>query len=211
MDNLKKRQKQIYMMIKGHIEKNGYPPTVREIAKQVGLKSISTVHGHLVSLEELGYIRRNPSMSRAIEIVQSDAGSNGLSPNISAQEMVHVPVIGRITAGLPIEAIENVEESYPLPLSLVKSKDAYMLEVMGDSMIEAGILDGDLAIVEKRNTALNGEIVVAMLENNEVTVKRFYKEKSRFRLQPENPVYDPIYADRVDILGKVIGIYRDIH
>ncbi|QRN86846.1 transcriptional repressor LexA [Clostridia bacterium] len=210
MTDLTKRQEQIYHMIKRYVSEKGYPPTVREIAKAVGLHSISTVHTHLKNMEALGYIRRNHAMSRAIELVEMD-DSISVAPELLADvQMVNVPLLGRVTAGIPIEAIENIQETYPLPLSLIGSRDAYILEVVGESMIEAGINDGDLAIIEKKNTANNGEIVVAMLPDNEATIKRFYRENKRFRLQPENHTMEPIFADKVDILGKVIGIYRNI-
>ncbi len=212
MMDLTKRQQQIYTMIQQFILENAYPPTVREIAEVVGLNSISTVHRHLKNLESLGCIRRNPAMSRAIEIVDNASfDSHSQHHSWNDMQMVNVPLLGRVTAGIPIEAIENIQETYPLPLSLIGSKDAYILEVVGESMIEAGIHDGDLAIVEKRNTASNGDIVVAMLESNEATIKRFYRENNRYRLQPENSTMEPIYTDHVDILGKVIGLYRNIH
>lgn len=211
MSALSKRQQQILAVIRRYITEHGYPPTVREIAQTVGLNSISTVHTHLRNLESEGMIRRNPSMSRAIEIVEEEPqGSRNLDALLTDTQMVSVPLLGRVTAGQPIEAIENIQETYPLPLSLIGSRDAYILEVSGDSMIEAGIHDGDLAIVEKRNTARDGEIVVAMLDEGEATIKRFYREQGRYRLQPENAFMEPIYAEHVDILGKVIGIYRSI-
>ena len=210
MTDLTKRQEQIYHMIKKYISVKGYPPTVREIAKTVGLNSISTVHTHLKNMETLGYIRRNPAMSRAIELVESEESATVAPQMMMDVQMVNVPLLGRVTAGVPIEAIENIQETYPLPLSLIGSREAYILEVVGESMIEAGIHDGDLAIVEKKNTARNGEIVVAMLEDDEATIKRFYRENEHYRLQPENSTMEPIFTDKVDILGKVIGIYRNI-
>lgn len=210
MTDLTKRQEQIYYMIKKYVLEKGYPPTVREIAKAVGLNSISTVHTHLKNMEALGYIKRNHAMSRAIELVEMDNNPPIASELLADIQMVNVPLLGRVTAGVPIEAIENIQETYPLPLSLIGSRDAYILEVVGESMIEAGINDGDLAIIEKKNTAKNGEIVVAMLPDNEATIKRFYREDKRFRLQPENHTMEPIFSDKVDILGKVIGIYRNI-
>ncbi len=210
MTKLTKRQEQIYFMIKGYILEKGYPPTVREIAKAVGLNSISTVHTHLKNIEALGYIRRNPAMSRAIEIVEANSPVSIVPQMLMDVQMVNVHLLGRVTAGVPIEAIENIQETYPLPLSLVGTRDAFILEVVGESMIEAGIHDGDLAIIEKKNTARNGEIVVAMVEDDEATIKRFYRENKHFRLQPENSTMEPIFADKVDILGKVIGIYRTI-
>jgi repressor LexA len=149
-------------------------------------------------------------MSRAIEIVESNNPVSVVPQMLMDVQMVNVPLLGRVTAGVPIEAIENIQETYPLPISLVGTRDAFILEVVGESMIEAGIHDGDLAIIEKKNTARNGEIVVAMVQDNEATIKRFYRENKHYRLQPENSTMEPIFADKVDILGKVIGIYRTI-
>ncbi len=165
------------------------------------------MHGHLARLESKGLIRRDPTKPRAIEILDQE---DELS--VPKQNVVNVPLIGKVTAGIPITAIENIEEYFPLPDSYGTSEDQlFMLEVMGESMIEAGILDKDYVIVKKTSTANNGEIVVAMTEEDEATVKRFYKEKSHFRLQPENSSMDPIYVNQVTILGKVVGLYRRIH
>lgn len=212
MRSLSERQQQILDMIRVYVRKNGYPPTVREIADSVGLSSISSVHAHLKNLEKSNHIRRNAAMSRAIEIVEDPPVSPdpSLPASLHDMHMVDVPFCGRITAGLPIDALEHWEETYPLPLSLVGSRDAFILEVVGDSMIEAGIHDGDLAIVEKRSTVANGEIAVAMLPDDTATIKRFYRENKRYRLQPENATMAPLYTDQVTVLGKVIGIYRRI-
>lgn len=201
---LSKRQQDILDYIKKEVQAKGYPPSVREIGEAVGLASSSTVHGHLARLESKGLIRRDPTKPRAIEIMEDE-----LVPKISA---VNVPVIGKVTAGQPITAIENVEDYFPLPDRYVApDEQVFMLEVMGDSMIEAGILDGDYVIVRQQQSANNGDIVVAMTEDDEATVKRFFKEKDYIRLQPENSTLEPIIVRNVSILGKVIGVYRNIH
>lgn len=192
--------------IKDEVRKKGYPPSVREIGEAVGLASSSTVHGHLARLESKGLIRRDPTKPRAIEILEFD-NLVEFRPNV-----VNVPLIGKVTAGLPITAIENIEEFFPLPETFGTNEDnLFMLEIMGDSMIEAGILNGDYVVVKQQQTANNGEIVVAMTEDDEATVKRFFKEESYFRLQPENSSMEPIIVENVSILGKVVGVYRHIH
>ncbi|KIY23007.1 MULTISPECIES: transcriptional repressor LexA [Mesobacillus] len=207
MTKLSKRQQDIFEFIKAEVKKKGYPPSVREIGEAVGLASSSTVHGHLARLESKGLIRRDPTKPRAIEILELDEETR-----IPKYNVVNVPVVGKVTAGVPITAIENVEEYFPLPDRLVPhDEQVFMLEVMGDSMIEAGILDGDYVIVKQQKTANNGDIVVAMTEEDEATVKRFFKEKDHFRLQPENSSMDPIILRNVSILGKVIGVYRHMH
>ncbi|KMJ60455.1 XRE family transcriptional regulator [Bacillus sp. LL01] len=204
MMKLSKRQQDILDYIKKEVQAKGYPPSVREIGEAVGLASSSTVHGHLARLESKGLIRRDPTKPRAIEIMEDE-----LVPKISA---VNVPIIGKVTAGQPITAIENVEDYFPLPDRYVApDEQVFMLEVMGDSMIEAGILDGDYVIVRQQQSANNGDIVVAMTEEDEATVKRFFKEKDYIRLQPENSTLEPIIVRNVSILGKVIGVYRNIH
>ncbi|GER68583.1 LexA repressor [Weizmannia acidilactici] len=204
MTKLSKRQQDILNFIKQEVRTKGYPPSVREIGQAVGLASSSTVHGHLARLESKGLIRRDPTKPRAIEILDHEE-------EIPLQNVVNVPVVGKVTAGIPITAIENIEEYFPLPEHLVPSDDSvYMLEVEGESMIDAGILDGDYVIVRSQQTADNGDIVVAMTDENEATVKRFFKEKDHFRLQPENPTMEPIILKNVTILGKVIGLYRQM-
>lgn len=206
MEKISKRQEAILEFIKDEVKQKGYPPSVREIGAAVGLASSSTVHGHLGRLESKGYIRRDPTKPRAIEVLDPE-GMEAIKPGV-----LHVPLIGKVTAGQPITAIENVEEYFPLPESFGTQEDnLFMLEIIGDSMIEAGILNGDYVVVKQKNTADNGEIVVAMTEEEEATVKRFFKEKSYFRLQPENASMDPIIVDNVSILGKVVGVYRTIH
>ncbi|ALC90916.1 XRE family transcriptional regulator [Bacillus sp. FJAT-18017] len=206
MAKISKRQQEILDFIKGEVKKKGYPPSVREIGEAVGLASSSTVHGHLERLEMKGLIRRDPTKPRAIEILEIEENY------IPQSRIVNVPVVGRVTAGQPITAVENVEEYFPLPERMVPSDEqVFMLEIMGESMIEAGILDGDYVIVKQQQTANNGDIVVAMTTEDEATCKRFYKEKDYFRLQPENSAMEPIILREVSILGKVIGVYRSIH
>jgi repressor LexA len=203
---LSKRQQDILDFIKSEVRQKGYPPSVREIGEAVGLASSSTVHGHLARLESKGLIRRDPTKPRAIEILDNNQS------DIPKGKVINVPIVGKVTAGLPITAVENVEEFFPLPENLAPADEQlFMLEVMGESMIEAAILDGDYVIVRQQNTANNGDIVVAMTEEDEATVKRFFKEKDYFRLQPENSTMEPIILRNVSILGKVIGVYRHIH
>ncbi|RYM05666.1 transcriptional repressor LexA [Sporolactobacillus sp. THM7-7] len=200
---LSNRQQSILDFIKHEVATKGYPPSVREICDAVGLASSSTVHGHLARLEKKGLIRRDPTKPRAIEVLDHDG-------DIYREKAVPVPVIGKVTAGLPISAVENIEEYFPVPRSLVDEDEVFILNVSGDSMINAGILDGDKVIVRQQSTAENGEIVVAMTEENEATVKRFFKEADHVRLQPENPAMSPILLDNCTILGKVVGVYRSI-
>jgi repressor LexA len=201
--DLSQRQSKILEFIKEEIRSKGYPPAVREIGEAVGLLSSSTVHGHLQTLEDKGYIRRDPTKPRAIEIL--DSTSEVLEP----QKVTHIPIVGRVTAGQPILAVENIEGTFPLPENLVRQENVFMLRVQGESMIDAGILDGDLIIVRQQNEARNGEIVVALI-GEEATVKRFFKERTLIRLQPENASMEPIYSQDVSILGKVVGVFRSI-
>lgn len=201
MKKLNERQQQILDFITEFIDDKGYPPTVREIGSACGLRSSSTVHGYLQKLEDLGYIKKDRSNSRAITLVNDEL----------KEHTVLIPVVGLVTAGNPIEAIENVSDYFPLPQSMVQGKDTvFMLTVSGDSMKNVGILDGDQIIVSKTNVAENNEIVVALTEDNEATVKRFFKEKGHVRLQPENEDYEPIILKEVSIVGKVIGVYRQL-
>lgn len=196
----KNKQFEIYEFIKKQIQKKGYPPSVREICSAVGLSSTSTVHGHLERLEKKGLIRRDKTKTRAIEVV-----NNGFIQ----REMLDIPVIGTITAGSPILAVENIEDTFSIPVNYIKSsKELFVLKVKGFSMIDAGILDGDLAILEKCNTAQNGEIIAALIEN-EATLKRFFKEKDHIRLQPENKSMEPIIVESCTVLGKLVGLYRE--
>ena len=205
MDKLTTRQEHILQIIKQLVAKNGYPPTVREIGERANLNSPATIHFHLTKLEEKGYIRKGNSKNRAIEI---------LVPNeyIEKDEnVVDVPLLGKVTAGTPIEAIETPDEYFSLPANLINTKnEVFTLRVSGESMINVGIYDGDILIVERKNTATNGETVVAMNTENEATVKTFYKENGYFRLQPENDTMEPIILKEVTILGKVIGLYRKL-
>ncbi|OUM89659.1 MAG: repressor LexA [Bacillus thermozeamaize] len=201
---LSKRQQAILDFIVKEVREKGYPPSVREIGDAVGLASSSTVHGHLAKLEKKGFIRRDPSKPRAIEILDRH-----MMMNEAHQETVQVPVVGKVTAGLPITAIQNIETYFPVPKFLVPNESTvFMLLVQGDSMINAGIRDQDYVIVRQQHTANNGEIVVAMTAEDEATVKRFYKERDHIRLQPENPTMEPILLKDVTILGKVIGLFR---
>ena len=205
MVELTKRQNDILTFIKEYMVNHGYPPTVREIGKAIGGNSPATVQAHLECLEEKGFIRKEGTKNRTIEVL---VNNEYLS---KSEEVVQVPLLGKITAGSPIEAIEKPNEFFSLPAFLIpKNKEVFTLNVSGCSMINAGILDGDIVIVEKRNTARNGEIVVAMTEDNEVTLKTYYKENGYFRLQPENDTMDPIILNNVTILGKAIGLYRKI-
>ena len=205
MDNLTKRQTDVLTFIKTFIATHGYPPTVREICDSLGLSSPATAHSHLAQLESKKYIKKNSSKNRAIELL---VDNEFLEKN---DDVVQVPLLGKITAGNPIEAIERPDEYFHLPTYLIpKQKEVFTLKVSGESMINAGIFDGDIVIVERTNTARNGEIVVAMTDENEVTLKTFYKEKNYFRLQPENDTMEPFIFDNITILGKAIGLYRKL-
>lgn len=194
------KQKEILEYLKTQIINKGYPPAVREICEAVNLKSTSSVHSHLETLEKNGYIKRDPSKPRAIEII--DDGFNG-----TRRELVNVPIIGTITAGQPILAVENMEGYFPIPSEYMPNEETFMLRVKGESMINVGIFDGDKILVQRQSTAHNGEIVVALIEDS-VTVKTFYKENGYYRLQPENDTMDPIIVPELNILGKVIGLFR---
>lgn len=205
MDQLTKRQDDILIYIKEYIVSHGYPPTVREIGKELGVSSPATIHTHLSKLVEKGFIRKDGAKNRAIELLV-DNEFDFKDPGI-----IEVPLLGKITAGSPIEAIERPNEFFSLPAYLVpNNKEVFTLTVSGESMINAGILDGDIVIVERRSDARNGDIVVAMTDENEVTLKTFYKESNYFRLQPENDTMEPIILSNVTILGKAIGLYRKI-
>lgn len=193
------RQKQILEYIRECVHKFGYPPSVREICKSVGLSSTSTVHSYLNQLEQLGFIRRDPTKNRTIELL--DEGS------WRSKKIVPLPLVGQVRAGAPILAEECVEDVYPFSAEFIGQDDCFMLTVRGDSMVDAGISDGDYIIVRKQDTAENGDIVVALIDD-EATVKRYYKEKTRIRLQPENPDYEPIYTEHCEILGKVKWLFR---
>jgi repressor LexA len=202
MEQTTDRQKRILEVIREFTAERGYPPSVREIGERVGLSSSSTIHAHLKTLERRGLISRDPTKPRALR-------SGVTPPGNPAPETVVMPVIGKVAAGVPITAQENVEGEFVLPASFTRSSDGFMLRVQGDSMIDAAILDGDLIVVRPQRTANNGEIIVAMLEG-EATVKRFYKEDGRVRLQPENAAMEPIYSSDVTILGRVEAVVRKL-
>ena len=199
-DAMSAKQQEILEYIKESILKRGYPPAVREICQAVHLKSTSSVHSHLAALEEKGYIRRDPTKPRTIEILDDTF-------NFNRREMVNIPVVGTVAAGEPMLAQEHIEDYFPFPAEILPNAETFMLHVRGESMVNAGILPGDQLIVEQRSTAENGEIVVALLDDS-ATVKTFYKEDGHYRLQPENDSMDPIIADHVQILGKVVGVIR---
>ena len=194
------KQREILEFIKHEIINKGYPPAVREICEAVHLKSTSSVHSHLESLEKNGYIRRDPTKPRAIEIMDENF-------NLTRREVVHVPIVGSVAAGQPILADENIENYFPIPVDLLPNEQTFMLRVKGESMINAGIFDGDHILVQKQPTAENGDIVVALIDDS-ATVKTFYKEADHIRLQPENDAYDPIILTDCMILGKVFGVFR---
>ena len=194
------KQKEILEFMKQEILNKGYPPTVRDICEAVKLKSTSSVHSHLETLEKNGYIRRDPTKPRAIEIIDDNF-------NLTRREVANVPMVGRVAAGEPILAVENVESYFPIPTEYMPNAEAFMLKVKGESMINAGIFDGDNVLVEKCNTARNGDMVVALVDDS-ATVKTFYKEAGHIRLQPENDTMDPIIVDNCEILGKVFGVFR---
>ncbi len=197
---ISKKQQEILEFIKDQILTRGFPPAVREICEAVNLKSTSSVHSHLETLERNGYIRRDPTKPRAIEILDDQF-------NLTRREMVQVPIIGQVAAGQPILAQENIEDYFPFPADQMPNKQLFLLRVKGESMINAGILDGDFVLVEQEATASNGDMVVALIEDG-ATVKTFYREEGVFRLQPENDFMDPIIVKEVSILGKVIGVMR---
>lgn len=197
---ISEKQKEILEYIKQEILNKGYPPAVREICEAVHLKSTSSVHSHLETLEKNGYIRRDPTKPRAIEIMDDTF-------NLTRREMVNVPVIGNVAAGQPLLAVQNIENYFPIPAEYMPNQETFMLKVKGESMINAGILDGDHILVERQSTASNGEIVVALVDDS-ATVKTYYKEDGHYRLQPENDTMNPIIVDECSILGKVFGVFR---
>lgn len=209
-NELGKREKAILKYIEKEIKENGYPPSVREIGKAVGLSSTATVHGYLAKLEQKGYIKKESQKGRTLRLLKNDEPYEQMKMSkdfYSGKEMVNVPVVGKITAGAPILAVENVTDTFPIPIDFVGNSESFMLVVRGESMIEAGILNGDYILVKKQNTANNGEIVVALIDD-EATVKTFYKEKNHIRLQPENSTMEPIIVPDCKILGKVAGVFR---
>ena len=205
-----RKEKAILKFIEEQVIENGYPPSVREIGKAIGLSSTATVHAYLAKLEKQGFIKKEDKKGRTLKVIKGTDGQplKRENKNFYAQrEMVDVPVIGKITAGQPILAVENVTDTFPIPIDFVGNSESFMLTVRGESMIEAGILDGDYILVKKQNNANNGEIVVALIED-EATVKTFYKENGHIRLQPENHTMDPIIVPDCKILGKVAGVFR---
>lgn len=199
------KQQKIIDFVNRQVAEKGYPPSVREICQAVGFKSTSTVHAYIKKLEEEGQIQKDATKPRALKILDDRRSLEGY---LSDQEIENIPVLGKITAGQPILAVENIEETFPVPVQYLENSTVFMLKVRGDSMINAGILDGDYILVKQQNTANNGDIVAALI-GDEATVKTFYKEKGHIRLQPENPSYDPIIVeDDVTILGKIIGLFR---
>ena len=197
---ISKKQLEILEYIKSEILRIGYPPAVREICEAVNLKSTSSVHSHLETLEKNGYIRRDPTKPRAIEIIDDTF-------NLTRREMVNVPIVGQVAAGEPILAEQNITNYFPIPIEFMPNNETFLLTVKGESMINAGILDGDMVLVESTSVASNGEMVVALVDDSE-TVKTFYKEEGIYRLQPENDTMEPIIVSEVEILGKVIGVFR---
>ncbi len=218
MEVLKDRERKILIYMKNQIKSKGYPPTVREICADLNIKSTSTTHKDIANLEKKGYIHKDPSKPRALMIMDPDSlpsdensSSNPLGRNpFETNNVIEIPIVGRVAAGTPILAVQNIEDTFPVPSKYVGKGINYMLTISGDSMIEAGILDGDLILVEQQNTARNGEIVVAMINGmeSEATVKTFYKEADHIRLQPENSSMQPIIVKDVQILGKVKGVFR---
>lgn len=200
LGKISKKQEEILEYIKSELLSKGYPPAVREICEAVHLKSTSSVHSHLETLEKNGYIRRDPTKPRAIEIMDDTF-------NLTRREVVNVPVIGRVAAGAPILAEENIENYFPIPMEFMPNEKTFLLSVKGESMINAGILDGDYVLIKQQSNAENGDMVVALVEDG-ATVKRFFKEEGVYRLQPENDFMDPIIVESLEILGKVIGVFR---
>ena len=207
---LNRREKSILHFIEKQIMTQGYPPSVREIGKAVGLNSTATVHGYLAKLEEKGYIKKKDKKGRTLRLLKGASGEAKVTSSkdfYTQKELVEVPIIGKITAGEPILAVENITDTFPIPIDFVGNSESFMLTVRGESMIEAGILDGDFILVRRQSVAENGEIVVALIDD-EATVKTFYKEADHIRLQPENSTMDPIIVPDCKILGKVIGVFR---
>ncbi|WP_283594850.1 transcriptional repressor LexA [Limosilactobacillus galli] len=200
----KNKQMAVLSYIHKQVDEHGYPPTVREICSAVGLSSTSTVHGHITRLIEQGFLRKDSAKPRALEITPKGLDLLGVKPM-----QTKIPMMGVVTAGQPILAVQDATDFFPIPPSIQDNNDLFMLKIRGTSMIKAGILNGDDVIVRKQSTARNGDIVIAMNDDNEATCKRFFKEKTRFRLQPENDTMDPIFLQNVKILGKVIGLFRD--
>ena len=212
---LSKRQREIYDFVVGYVDRHGYPPTVREIGEAVGLASPSTVHAHLANLERAGYLRRDPTKPRALEVLAGDRGAGAGRARVAGGKAPRVlPLVGEIAAGGPLLAEENIEEYLAVPEPLTRGGEEFLLRVKGDSMVDAGILSGDYVVVRKQSSAQNGDIVVALAGEDEAaeeaTVKRFFRDNGKVRLQPANEALGPLYPDHVTILGKVIGVFRRI-
>lgn len=214
MTSLSHRQEQILKFIRQTVKERGYPPSVREIGEAVGLASSSTVHGHLERLQAKGLLRRDPTKPRAIELLtETEPDTKPTPPSIRVGERspyVMAPILGRVTAGQPITAVENIEDYFPIPKEIASDDDVFLLTVQGESMIEAGIYDGDYVIVRRQSSAHNGDIVVALTEEDEATVKRFFRESDHIRLQPENSTMEPIRLRNVRIIGKVVAVFRNL-
>jgi repressor LexA len=212
---LSKRQREIYDFVVGYVDRHGYPPTVREIGEAVGLASPSTVHAHLANLERAGYLRRDPTKPRALEVLAGDRGAGAGRARVAGGKAPRVlPLVGEIAAGGPLLAEENIEEYLTVPEPLTRGGEEFLLRVKGDSMVDAGILSGDYVVVRKQASAQNGDIVVALAGDDEAaeeaTVKRFFRDNGKVRLQPENEALAPLFPDHVTILGKVIGVFRRV-
>ena len=197
---ISEKQREILEYIKQEILQRGYPPAVREICEAVNLKSTSSVHSHLETLEKNGYIRRDPTKPRAIEILDDDF-------NLTRREVVNVPVVGQVAAGEPILAEQNIQDYFPVPVEYMPNAETFMLKVKGESMVNAGIFSGDTVLVQRQSDARNGDMAVALVDDS-ATVKTFYKEDGHYRLQPENDTMDPIIVDHCEVLGKVFGVFR---
>lgn len=204
LDDLTQKQAEVLLFIKSEVQRKGYPPSVREICKGVNIKSTSTVYTYLNQLESQGYIRKDPTKPRAIEIIRDNN-----QYLLETKKTIDVPILGKVTAGEPILAIENIESTYPVCADLIEDSNVFILKVNGNSMVNAGIIHGDLILVKQQTSAMNGDIIVALIED-EATVKRFFKEKNKIRLKPENDFMKSNYYDNISILGKVIGLYREI-
>ena len=209
---LNEKQRKILEFLRQQIDEKGYPPSVREICSAMGYKSTSTVHGYIEQLQKNGYLQKDPTKPRALKIISNNKETEVRKEGeyYSKKELVDVPIVGKVTAGQPILAVENIEDTFPIPVDFVQNSTAFMLRVQGDSMVEAGMLDKDYVLVKQQSVASNGDIVVALI-GDEATVKTFYKEKDYIRLQPQNKYYDPIIVkEGVSILGKVIGVFRKL-
>lgn len=208
MEPLTKKQQAIFDFIKNYIDEFGYPPSVRDIGEGLNLSSPATVHAHIAKLVEAGYLKKNDLKKRAISISEEYRSSESLqAEKENGIDYLEVPVLGQVAAGQPILAVENIERTFPLPMDFARNKDVFMLKVKGESMINIGIFDGDYVIVRRQEVANNGDVIVALLEDS-ATVKTFYRENGHFRLQPENDALEPIIVNELQVLGKVIGLFR---